>query len=246
LSGNFEGDVFLGTVFICQEGPSCEREKTFPFLGVYHEGALAGDVKLDVGCSSPGLEGRRLNIAVATAEDRLLVSQDGDTSASSIAGKNQNKKELERLARESSTQGQLRMKENNFAAARVAFERSITYDDSDWRTWSYLSQVELKLNNVAKGLECIQKAVMAAQKAKSRPSDQDLGELFYNQACAQARNGRKSDAIKSLRNAFRVGEVPVLVQGAQSDPDLDAIREESEFKRLITDAKNKKDKRGTR
>lgn len=246
LSGNFEGDVFLGTVFICQEGPSCEKEKTFPFLAVYHEGALAGDVKLDTGCNSPGLEGRRLNIAVATAEDRLIVSQDGDTSAASIAGKNANKKELERLARESSTQGQLRIQEKNFAAARVAFERSITYDDSDWKTWSFLSQVELKLNNTAKGLECIQKAVLAAQKAKPRPSDQDLGELFYNQACAQARNGKKSEAIKSLRNALRVGDVPGLVGSAQADPDLDAVRDEPEFKRLLSEAKAKKEKRGSK
>src|SRR5438270_7868006 len=74
MSGVFEGDVFLGTVFVCQEGPSCEHEKTFPFLAVLHDGALAGDVKLDVGCSSPGLEGKRLNVGVATGEDRLLLS----------------------------------------------------------------------------------------------------------------------------------------------------------------------------
>src|SRR5688572_12313705 len=112
LSGTFEGDVFLGTVFICQQGPSCEPEKAFPFFAVYHEGALAGDVKLDVGCSSPGLEGKRLNVAVATAEDRLLVSHD-DSSAATIAGKNanQNKKELEKMAKEAFTQGMLRVKE---------------------------------------------------------------------------------------------------------------------------------------
>src|SRR5689334_1208360 len=61
LSGVFEGDVFLGTVFVCQQGPSCEKEKTFPLLAVYHDGALAGDVRLDTGCFSPGLEGKRLN-----------------------------------------------------------------------------------------------------------------------------------------------------------------------------------------
>lgn len=244
LSGNFEGDVFLGTVFICQEGPSCEKEKTFPFFAVYHEGALAGDVKLDVGCISPGLEGRRLNVAVATNEDRLLVSQDADNSASSIAGKNANKKELEKAAKDALTLGQLRMKESNFAAARTALERSITYDDTDWRTWSYLSQVELKLGNVAKGLECIQKAVIVAPKAKVHLTDHEMGELFYNQACAQSRNGKKREAIATLRNAFRVGDVTVLLPSAQADTDLDGVREEPEFKKLLADVKAKKDKRG--
>jgi hypothetical protein len=243
LAGNFEGDVFLGTVFICQEGVSCEREKTFPFLAVYHEGALAGDVKLDVGCTSPGLEGRRLNISVATAEDRLLISHDSESSASSIANKNANKKELEKLAKESSTQGQLKMKENNFTAARTAFERSITYDDTDWKTWSFLSQVELRLNNVVKGLECIQKAVLVANRVKTKMTDDEKGELFYNQACALSRNNMKRDAINSLRNAFRIGDVPTLLGSALQDPDLDAIREEAEFKRLIADQKAKKDKR---
>jgi hypothetical protein len=246
LSGNFEGDVFLCTVFICQEGPSCEKEKTFPFLAVYHEGALAGDVKLDVGCSSPGLEGKRLNIAVATAEDRLLISQDGDNSDSTIAGKNANKKELERLARETSTLGQIKIKENNFTAARIAFERSITYDDSDWRTWSYLSQVELKLNNPAKGLESIQKAVVVAQKAKQRPTESETGELLYNLSCAQSRNSKKREALSSLRKALMVGDVAMLSGSAQQDPDLDTILEEPEFKRLLADAKAKKGQRGPR
>ncbi|MBL8952905.1 MAG: hypothetical protein JNK82_19155 [Myxococcaceae bacterium] len=245
LSGTFEGDVFLGTVFICQQGPSCEPEKAFPFFAVYHEGALAGDVKLDTGCNSPGLEGKRLNVAVATAEDRLLVSHD-DSSASSIAGKNanQNKKELEKSAKDASQLGTLKMKENNFTAARTAFERAISYDDGDWRTWSYLSQVELKLGNVAKGLECIQKAMLVAPKAKTKLTDQDLGDLFYNLACAQARNGRKKEGIAALKNAFRVGDVPTLHEAAQQDGDLDALRDEPEFKKLLNDAKTKKDKRG--
>lgn len=243
LSGNFEGDVFLGTVFVCQEGPSCEKEKTFPFFAVYHEGALAGDVKLDVGCASPGLEGKRLNIAVATAEDRLLLTHDGD-SASSIAGKNSNKKDLERLAKENATQGLIKMKEQNFTAARNAFERAISYDDSDWKTWSYLGQAELQLGNAAKGLESIQKAIVVAQKARVQLTGTEMGDLFYNQACAQSRNGKKREALNSLKSALRVGNAAELIENAQQDGDLAALRDEPEFKKVLADARSKKDKRG--
>ncbi len=243
LSGNFEDSVFLGTVFVCQEGPSCDREKTFPFFAVYHDGSLAGDVKLDAGCTSPGLEGKRLNVSVASSEDRLLISREGgDSSASAIAGKNANKKELEKMARDAYLEAQIKMKENNFAQARTALERSITYDDSEWKAYLYLGQVELRLNNVAKGLESLQKAVKLAPNARSRLTDDDTGDLFYNLACAYSRNGKKREGVNALRQAFKVGDLPTLVTSAISDTDLDGLREENEFRKLVADAKNNKDK----
>jgi hypothetical protein len=242
LSGNFEGSVFLGTVFVCQEGPSCEKEKTFPFLAIYHDGALAGDVKLDVGCSSPGLEGKRLNVAVATSEDRLLITRDGESSASAIAAKNVNKKENEKRAFEAYAESQTRLKENNFVAARSALERSIAYDDTDWKPWMYLGVVELQLNNAAKGLDSLQKAVKLAPTAKTRISDEDTAELFYNLACAYARNGKKREAVNSLRQAFKVGDVASLLTTLQEERDLDPLRDEPDFRRVVADAKSNKDK----
>ena len=242
LSGNFEGSVFLGTVFVCQEGASCEREKTFPFMAVFHDGALAGDVKLDVGCSSPGLEGKRLNVAVASSEDRLLISRDGESSASAIAAKNANKKENEKRAFEAYQESQIRLRENNFVAARSALERSITYDDTEWKPWMYLGVVELQLNNAAKGLDSLQKAVKLAANPKAHMTDEDTAELFYNLACAYTRNGKKREAVNSLRQAFKVGDVPSLLSNVQDEHDLDALRDEPDFKRVVADAKSNKDK----
>jgi hypothetical protein len=244
LAGNFEGGVFLGTVFVCQEGPSCEKEKTFPFLAVYHDGALAGDVKLDVGCSSPGLEGKRLNVAVASSEDRFLIARDNDgSSASAIAAKNQNKKENEKRAQDAYTEAQIKFSEKNFVAARSALERSITYDDTEWQPFELLGVVELQLNNVAKGLESLQKAVKLALAAKQRIGDDKAGELFYDLACAYSRNNKKREAVNALRQAFKVGEVPQLLSGVAEEHDLDAVRDEPEFRRVVADAKSNKDKR---
>jgi hypothetical protein len=244
ISGNFEGGVFLGTVFVCQEGPSCEREKTFPFLAVYHDGALAGDVKLDVGCSSLGLEGRRLNIAMASSEDRFLIARDQEgSSASAIAAKNANKKENEKRAQEAFTEAQVKYMEKNLIAARSALERSITYDDSEWQPYELLGVVELQLNNAAKGLESLQKAVKLATNAKQHITDEKTGELFYDLACAYSRNARKRDAVNALRQAFKVGDLGSLLGGLNDERDLDSIREEPEFKRVVADAKANKDKR---
>jgi hypothetical protein len=243
LSGNFEGSVFLGTVFVCQEGPSCEKEKTFPFLAVYHDGALAGDVKLDVGCNSPGLEGKRLNVSVATAEDRFVIQREagGESSASAIAAKNQNKKDNEKRGFEAYQEAQIKLSENNFVAARSALERSITYDDTEWKPWMYLGVVEMQLNNVAKGLDSLQKAVKLASGAK-HVTDEEAGELFYYVACANTRSGKKREAISSLRQAFKVGDVGKLLKNVEVEHDLDPVRDEPDFRRVIADAKANKDK----
>jgi tetratricopeptide (TPR) repeat protein len=51
--------------------------------------------------------------------------------------------------------------------------------------------------------------------------------LLYNLACAEARAGRKDDAITHLREAIAGGER--FAERARSDPDLDAIRDDPSF-----------------
>jgi hypothetical protein len=55
LNGDFQGNVFLGELTVCQTGVACEPTGTYPVLLVYNveERALAGIVKLESGCESP-------------------------------------------------------------------------------------------------------------------------------------------------------------------------------------------------
>jgi hypothetical protein len=55
LSGDFQGNVFLGELTVCQTGVACEPTATYPVLLVYNveERALGGMVKLESGCESP-------------------------------------------------------------------------------------------------------------------------------------------------------------------------------------------------
>jgi hypothetical protein len=52
----------------------------------------------------------------------------------------------------------------------------------------------------------------------------------YNLACFFALNGEKERAIKSLKTAFV--ESPDLIEWSKSDSDLDALREDADFKAL--------------
>jgi tetratricopeptide (TPR) repeat protein len=51
--------------------------------------------------------------------------------------------------------------------------------------------------------------------------------LLYNLACAEARAGRKDDAITHLREAIAGGKR--FAERARSDPDFDAIRDDPRF-----------------
>jgi tetratricopeptide (TPR) repeat protein len=57
----------------------------------------------------------------------------------------------------------------------------------------------------------------------------DNGSLLYNVACFEALAGRKDDAVAHLRRAFELE--PKARQWAESDSDLDAIRDDAAFPR---------------
>jgi hypothetical protein len=57
--------------------------------------------------------------------------------------------------------------------------------------------------------------------------------LFFNLACCESQCGRTSDALHHLRQA--VGMSEEFRDSAKDDSDLDPIRQEPEFKELISD-----------
>jgi dienelactone hydrolase len=69
---------------------------------------------------------------------------------------------------------------------------------------------------------------------KIRP---DSPGLFYNLACAYALGGRKGDAIVALKRAIANGFADVAA--LETDRDLDALRSEAAFQRIVADLKGK-------
>jgi hypothetical protein len=56
--------------------------------------------------------------------------------------------------------------------------------------------------------------------------------LFFNLACCESLLGRRSEALGHLRHAIELSEE--FRQAARHDPDLDAIRDDPEFDRLLS------------
>ncbi len=237
LTGTFEGNVFVGTVLICQVGTSCQPEASLPFMGVWHESSLSGEVKLDSSCRSPGLDNKRLNIVVATTEEKLEARKDKDnSSAAQIASQKPiSKREQQDLAEKALLLGHKKMKEGDFRAAAQSFERGISYAEENWGGHFGLGVAELNLKNTDKALASLQRALQLTRNA--RVNDAELGEIHYNLACAYSRLGQRREALAALTKAIKMLPAGTMVDQLDSDPDLNPLRSESEFKRMLVDAR---------
>lgn len=235
ITGSFEGNVFVGSILVCQVGPSCQPEATYPFLAVWHENSLSGEVKLDTACRSPGLDLKRLAIAVATAEERLSLKQETGSAAQIASSKPISKREQQDLAEKSLLLANKKMKEGDFRAAAQAFERGISYAEENWAAHAGLGVAELNLKNTDKSLAALQRALQLTKGA--RVNDTELGDLHYNLACAYSRSGMRKEAIQSLTKAIKLLPQGTMAEQLDKDRDLDPLRNESEFRRLLADAR---------
>ena len=235
VTGAFEGNVFIGSVLVCQVGPSCQPEATYPFMAVWHENSLTGDVKLVSSCRSPGLDQKRITIAVATAEDRLQVRQETGSAALIAASKPISKREQQDQAEKTLMAAARKLKEKDFKTASQLFERGIGYNDDNWAAHLGLGVAELNMQIFEKALASMQRALQLTKGA--RVNDSELGDLHYNLACAQSRSGMKREAMQSLVKAVKLKPQGTIADDLDSDHDLDALRTESDFRRLLADAR---------
>jgi hypothetical protein len=231
VTGVFEGGVFVGNVTLCQTGAGCPLQRTYPMLGVAHDDAVGGWIRLDAACQSPALDGRALFIRPATQEEKQKVA--GDSSAAALAQK-QNNKEPAVLAVEAIAEGQRLVQDAKFGPAREKFRQAMELDDVHWQAALGFGLTEVKLSHPERSLESFDKALALAQSHKAGPTD--LAQIHYNRACAQVAMGEKKGAMVSLRTALKVGGVSNLIDQLTDDPDLNPLRTDAEFRTLLREA----------
>lgn len=233
ISGVFEGNVFVGTVMVCQEGPSCEPEHSYPFLGVWHELSLSGDVKLGSSCRSPGLDLKRLNITAATAEEKLQLRP--ETNSAAVITKPMNRRELQEAIEKSLLLAQKKLKEGDYHAAAQSFERGISYSEENWAAHAGLGVAQMGLKNTDKAIDEFQRALQLTRGIKI--PDAQIGDLHYNLACALSRAGKNREALTALSKAVKLLAPGSLVDQLDQDHDLDPLRTEPDFRRMLGDAR---------
>lgn len=230
VSGTFEGSVFVGNVTLCQTGAGCPVQRSYPMLGVSHDDAVAGWIRLDPACKSPALDGRSLFFRPATSEEKQKVAS--ESSAAQVAGKNKNDPAVQ--ADEAITEAHRLVQDIKYGPAREKFRQAIELDDTRWDAYLGYGLTEVKLGHPERSLEYFDKALAVAQVRKASPAN--LALAHYNRACAQVAMGDKKGAVASLKTAVKLGGASNLIDSLTDDPDLNPLRAEVDFKRLLSEA----------
>ena len=217
IQGRWVDDLLVGTVKLCQKGPSC-RDRSFPLFAFYvrREGRLVADFALDPGCRSPSLQdGRLVLTAHAESPERREAphheARHARTPVSPPSGSPPSHLDL----------GQQALGESDGKLALSEFQLALAEDEDRARAYLGIGQAEMLLNRPRSALRDYRKSLAI------RPE----GTAFYSLAKAQARLNAQSDAIESLRKAIAHGYDDA--RGLARDPDLAALRSDPEFQRLV-------------
>jgi hypothetical protein len=226
VNGSFEGNVFVGTVMLCQDGPSCPAQRTYPMLGVHHGDGVASWIHLDPGCTSPALEEKKLVFRPATVDEKKALL--GDNSAAAVALKGG--KDPAAQAADALLEASRFMGDKKYAQAREKFRQAKEADDQRYEGFLGFGITEMKFSHPEQALESFEKALSVAQS--HRATNSKLADIHYNRGCAFIAQNKKPEAIEALRLAVKLGG-GLLADDFASDPDLNKLRADQDFKRLL-------------
>ncbi|WP_426751318.1 tetratricopeptide repeat protein [Myxococcus sp. Y35] len=223
LSGEFQDNVLVGQVLLCQTGPHCEPQVRQPALVVFNpeDGVMTALFRLKEGCRSPVLKNDTLLLlrplsreaealeparpAAATA----VASSDGAGSSAALVAAG-----LGRQAEVSSLEeGQRQLLAGNAAVALRHFELALQKDPRNASAVVGLGASQLALNDVARAVKTLE-----AGRALGR------ADVHLWLAYAYQREGSRARSREALRKAFEMGWTPA---GRTSEAVAEqALREE--------------------
>ena len=213
LEGQTEGNVFVGRVFLCQRGPSCES-KFYPVMAVVDpdDGSLSAMLKLDDGCASPALNARGMLVLqpLEEGEDELAT---GPASAVQLARGKVDKKAAERAQRIFlQAVRAIYSKPPNYPQAKTLAQEAVSYNPGHWEAYLLLGVAEMKLGNPDAAIEAYKRSAMV---------NRTHADTHYNLACAYAHLHERERALESLKQAVGYGFDASDDMGV--DPDLNAM-----------------------
>ena len=232
VTGSFEGQVFVGTIAICQDGKGCEAKRTYPFLGVYRDDAVSGFVHVDPGCSSLALDNRGIVIRPASAEERTRLPGATGSGASEVAQKAETADPVENLIRE----GLALLKERKNTQARAKLLRAIELDDSRWGAHLGVGVADIELGEPNQALPELNRALELSSRLGL--SQETVSAIHFHRCEAYSRLGMKKEALSALRSALNAGGSSVLAD-ARTDSHLKWLREQPEYQRLLEEFRKK-------
>jgi tetratricopeptide (TPR) repeat protein len=191
LNGEWQGDVLVGQVTLCQIGAACRPAK-YTFLGFYNapDGTLTADMELENSCEVPALiEGRLVLEPVAGEEAAAATATSSATQEHRKLGPH-------------TARGQKFLREDNARAAMMEFVRALEKREDAAAAYHGMGLVQANLHHWPQAVRFYTQSL----QLRSEPL------VYYNLACAYGRLNDKKDALANLRLAIQ--------NGFSSDQDL--------------------------
>ncbi|WP_238539673.1 tetratricopeptide repeat protein [Corallococcus macrosporus] len=222
LSGEFQDNVLVGQVLLCQTGPHCEPRVNQPVLVVFNpeDGVMTALFRLKDGCHSPVLKNDALLLLkpVAGAGDAVeaarraaapaATAESAGSSAAQVAAGLGKQGEVSPVE-----EGQRQLLAGNAAVAQRHFELALSRDARNAAAVVGLGASQLALNDVARAVKTLE-----AGKGLGR------ADVHLWLAYAYLREGSRARARDSLRRAYDLGWTP---SGRASEAAVEqALREE--------------------
>ncbi len=209
LSGEFQDNVLVGQVLLCQLGPHCEPRVNQPALVVFNpeDGVMTALFRLKDGCRSPVLKNDSLLLlrplsrdavaparaASATTAVAASATADGaNSSAAQVAAGLGRQGEVSPLE-----EGQRQLAAGNAGVAQRHFELALSKDPRSAAAVVGLGASQLMLNDVSRAVKTLE-----AGRGLGR------ADVHLWLAYAYQREGNRNRSRESLRKAFDQGWMP--------------------------------------
>ncbi|MBF5041257.1 hypothetical protein FGE12_02580 [Aggregicoccus sp. 17bor-14] len=217
LEGQFQGQVLVGSVLLCQTGAACAPERSYPLLAFYNpaDHTLSGHVRLEPGCRSAALgEGGALVLVAAGPGARP-----GSASAAEPVRGTSNPE----AAKAAFEKGQRLLAARDYVGAAQQLQVGISYDERNWAAYQLLGVAEFFRGRVPAALAAYE------HSAELNPREPTT---FFNLACAHSRLKDRASALRDLGRAVELGFA--LPDEMRQDADLNRLLgNDPEFKALV-------------
>ncbi|MGE6759543.1 hypothetical protein ACQKGO_16095 [Corallococcus interemptor] len=215
LTGDFQGNVFLGEITLCQSGDTCTPSRSFPVMLVYNveERALGGVVRLEDDCESPALPKNRMLVfreasqgasvtpVPTSAPEQRQAQAPAPAPPSGGAAQVAAQRRLEPLdVAATLKQGQALLVQNNPIGASQQFQLVLSQEREKNNAWALTGM------GVAHYLRKQHpEALKYLEQARSAGSGLARAEAFFWTACVKRAAQESGFAQLALRQAVQAG-----------------------------------------
>ncbi|GMU07802.1 hypothetical protein ASNO1_40550 [Corallococcus caeni] len=218
LTGDFQGNVFLGEITLCQTGDTCTPSRSFPLMLVYNveERALAGVVKLEGGCESPALpksgmlvlrapdQGAALTPVTAQATEQRQAQAPSSPPPSGGAAQVAAQRRLEPVdVAATLRQGQAQLLAQNPIAASQQFQLVLAQEKEKNNAWALTG---MGVSHFLRHQQ--QEALKYLEQARGVGPGPARAEAWFWMACVKRAAQESRVAQEALRRALAEGWSP--------------------------------------